>query len=189
MQRDRIIQQLEAYQAKWENESQTVRRLIDFIAAHEDFHSQALRQGHITGSAWLVNRAGTHVLLTHHRKLNKWIQLGGHADGDSDPLSAALREASEESGLEKIEPVSEEIFDVDIHEIAARENEPAHFHYDIRYALRAACPENYIVSDESHDLEWIKIDRLQDFTVEESVLRMAAKWKRRAGKDGGRCRV
>ncbi|MDD3605155.1 MAG: NUDIX hydrolase, partial [Kiritimatiellae bacterium] len=81
MQRDRIIQQLEAYQAKWENESQTVRRLIDFIAAHEDFHSQALRQGHITGSAWLVNRAGTHVLLTHHRKLNKWIQLGGHADG------------------------------------------------------------------------------------------------------------
>lgn len=179
MHRHQIIQQLTAYQAKWEDESRTVRRLIDFIAAHEDCFSQTLREGHITGSAWLVNRAGTHVLLTHHRKLNIWIQLGGHADGNADPLSVALREASEESGLEGIEPVSEKIFDVDIHEIPARENEPAHFHYDIRYALRAARSEDYTVSEESHDLEWIEIDKIQDFTSEESVLRMAAKWMRR----------
>ena len=73
--------------------------LIDFIARHEDCASRSLSIGHMTGSAWVVNPALTHTLLTHHRRLDLWVQLGGHVEDDADMLAAARREAHEESGL------------------------------------------------------------------------------------------
>jgi len=74
-------------------------------------------------------------------------------------------------------PVDEHIFDADIHLIPARKSDPAHFHYDIRYAVQASGCEEFTVSAESHDLAWIDIDKLDQLTREESMLRMAAKWK------------
>ncbi len=177
MHRNDLIRQLEIYQEKWKDEAPTVQRFIDFITSNEDCFESLLKAGHITSSAWLVNNDGTRVLLTHHKKLNKWIQLGGHADGDSDVCRSALREAREESGLENVELLSPQIFDMDIHDIPSRPGEAAHLHYDIRYAMRAAGNEDYIVSDESHDLAWINVDDLAKYTKEESVLRMAAKWR------------
>lgn len=152
-------------------------RMTGFVSAHADCFERSLSLGHVTGSAWLVNRRRTHVLLTHHRKLNKWLQLGGHADGDSDVLAVAMKEALEESGLPDIAPLSPDIFDLDIHEIPARKSEPAHFHYDVRFALRANASEQYVVSDESHDLAWIDIARIATVTSETSMLRMANKWR------------
>jgi 8-oxo-dGTP pyrophosphatase MutT (NUDIX family) len=146
------------------------------VAGHAECFERKLAIGHVTGSAWLVNRAGTHVLLTHHKKLDMWVQLGGHADGDADVFRVARREAQEESGLEAIEPVSAEIFDIDVHRIPARGTEPEHLHWDLRFAFRAAGGEAYRVSDESHDLAWIEIARLETVTGEESMLRMARKW-------------
>jgi 8-oxo-dGTP pyrophosphatase MutT (NUDIX family) len=115
------------------------------------------------------------VLLTHHRKLNKWLQLGGHADGVEDLLQVAVTEAREESGILQFVVLEHDIFDIDIHMIPARKNEPEHFHFDVRYLLRAVT-EAYTVSDESHDLAWIDTSMMSTLTTESSMIRMAVKW-------------
>jgi 8-oxo-dGTP pyrophosphatase MutT (NUDIX family) len=131
--------------------------------------------GHFTGSAWLVSADGSRVLLTHHRKLNRWLQLGGHADGDRDMAQVALKEAREESGLPELSVDADAIFDLDRHWIPERKDVPGHWHYDVRYVVRAGSDENYSVSDESHDLAWRPIAELaQD--PDESLSRMARKW-------------
>jgi 8-oxo-dGTP pyrophosphatase MutT (NUDIX family) len=178
MHRNDLLQALITYQTDHTEEAAIINRLLTFVQTHPDCFERSLSVGHITGSAWLVNEPGTHVLLTHHRKLNAWLQLGGHADGDADVSRVALREAQEESGLAQIEPVSETIFDVDIHAIPARPTEPAHFHYDVRYAFRAIGSDQFTVSDESHALAWIDIAALPQHVPEESICRMARKWLR-----------
>lgn len=175
---DALVCSLESYQKRFPEEAATVSRFITFVLRHPDCFERGLKIGHVTGSAWLVNRAGTHVLLTHHRKLNQWFQLGGHSDGDPDVFAVAAREAREESGLPDVVAVSDRIFDVDIHLIPARKDDPEHFHYDIRYAFRAEGSETFVISGESHDLAWIPIERLEEKTREPSMLRMASKWIR-----------
>ena len=176
MHRQILLRLLNDYRHRHPVEAGVVSRFRTFIEAHADCFDRRLRLGHVTGSAWLVNRAGTHVLLTHHRKLDFWIQLGGHADGNPDPLAVALEEAREESGLPAVMPVWEDVFDLAIHDIPAIGEEPAHQHYDVRYALRTTDSERYTVGSESHDLAWVEIDRLGDYSREESMLRLARKW-------------
>ena len=176
MHRKPLLELLRNYRETWPAEIEMADRLIDFVTGNPDCFERSLAIGHVTGSAWLVNAAGTHVLLTHHRKLDMWLQLGGHADGNADIADVARSEALEESGLEGIVPVTPEIFDIDIHRIPARKSEAAHYHHDIRFALQATGGEGYIVSDESHDLAWVEIARLADVTTEPSMLRMAEKW-------------
>ena len=110
---------------------------IRFVETHEDCLLRSCGPGHLTGSAWIVDVTRTRTLLTHHRKLDKWLQLGGHADGESDLLAAALREAREESGLTRLRAVSPEIFDVDRHWIPPRKTDPGHYHYDLRFLFEA----------------------------------------------------
>ena len=136
--------------------------------------------GHFTGSAWLVDRSGERVLLTHHRKLQRWLQLGGHADGDSDLASVALREACEESGLADL-TVESEIFDVDRHWIPERKSEPGHWHYDVRYVVRAGGGEDFAISEESLELAWVSIRALAEASdTDESLRRMARRWLTRS---------
>ncbi|MDA0708661.1 MAG: NUDIX hydrolase [bacterium] len=177
MHRNPLLQQLAAYRDQFPEESAVVERYQSFVKAHANCFERSLPMGHITASAWVVNREGTRTLLTHHRKLDKWLQLGGHADGDSEVLRVARREVAEESGITDVTVVGEGIFDVDIHLIPELKGEPAHDHYDIRYALRVTGEEAYRVSDESHDLEWVEIDRLHERTQEASMVRMARKWQ------------
>ncbi len=140
-------------------------------------------QGHFTGSAWLVSVDGRRVLLTHHRKLNRWLQLGGHADGDSDLARVALREAEEESGLTDLE-VESEIFDLDRHWIPERADVPGHWHYDVRFVVRARNSEDFVVSEESHALAWREIaDIAADPDADESLRRMAGRWLERERHD------
>jgi len=152
-----------------------VDRFRGFVEANERCFERDLWAGHVTGSAWLVNAARDAVLLTHHRKLGRWLQLGGHSDGNPDSLAVALTEAREESGLD-VAALSPVVFDLDIHEIPARKQDPAHFHFDVRFALTVTGAEAFRVSAESLDLAWVPIARLADYTDEESMLRMARKW-------------
>jgi 8-oxo-dGTP pyrophosphatase MutT (NUDIX family) len=147
-----------------------------FLRSATSVFERSHRVGHFTGSAWLVSRDGERVLLTHHRKLNAWLQLGGHADGDADLSRVALREAEEESGLSDL-VVEREIFDIDRHRIPARANEPEHWHYDVRHVVRATRGEAFVVGDESHDLAWRPVAELvDDESIDASVRRMARKW-------------
>lgn len=132
--------------------------------------------GHFTGSVWLVSADGTRVLLTHHRKLQRWLQLGGHADGDADMGAVALREAQEESGLSGL-ALEGEVFDLDRHWIPERGDVPGHWHYDVRYVVRAGADESFVVSEESLELAWVDIDSLlEEASADESLRRMARLW-------------
>ena len=157
-------------------ERPALSRMKAFVEAQPDCFQRSLVEGHITGSAWILNHDATAALLTHHKKLNLWLQPGGHADGDPDVPQVALREAIEESGIADVVLVSNEIFDIDVHEIPARKNEPAHLHYDVRYLVQAPKGAKEVVSDESHALAWVPRAKIQAYQTDESVMRMARKW-------------
>jgi 8-oxo-dGTP pyrophosphatase MutT (NUDIX family) len=151
-------------------------RFSAFVHAHPHCCERSLPMGHLTGSAWLVDRSCERVLLTHHRKLDRWLQLGGHVDGEVDIARAALREAKEESGIEGL-VVEPAIFDLDRHWIPPRATEPGHWHYDVRFVVRCVGSEVFVVSDESHALAWHPITALADDPAQdESVRRMARRW-------------
>ncbi len=156
-------------------EAAMLAEFFPFVAAHPDCLWRTCLEGHLTASAWVVDPARTRVLLTHHRKLNLWIQLGGHADGEADLLAAALREVTEESGLTRVRAVSPEIFDVDRHRIPARKAEPEHWHFDVRFLIEADPEEPVVVSDESHAVAWVPLGEVTRLNAEESVARMVRK--------------
>ncbi|MBB5350600.1 8-oxo-dGTP pyrophosphatase MutT (NUDIX family) [Haloferula luteola] len=175
MHRQPLLDALETYFSRHPAEAETVGPFRQFVEAEPDCFERHLSKGHVTGSAWILSSDQQRVLLTHHRKLNRWLQLGGHADGDPDVLAVALREAREESGLHDFELVLPGIFDLDIHPIPARASEPAHFHYDVRYLLLATGDESYTVSEESHDLSWVPLSEVPQRVQETSMLRMLEK--------------
>ena len=154
-------------------------RMTHFISDYENCFERSCSCGHITGSAWLVDPTQRKVLLTHHAKLNAWFQLGGHSDGEAHTLEVACAEAREESGLSDITILKNAIFDIDIHRIPARKTEREHYHYDVRFALQAVGSTSFVVSDESHDLAWVAIDKIGQYSNEESLMRMAQKWSSR----------
>src|SRR5579859_1374523 len=129
-----LLTQFHAYADRWPKED--VAHFVDFLAGGDRVFLREALEGHFTGSAWLVSADGERVLVTHHRKLGRWLQLGGHADGDSDLARVALREAEEESGLTGLS-VEPDVFDLDRHRIPARAQDPEHWHYDVRYVVRA----------------------------------------------------
>jgi 8-oxo-dGTP pyrophosphatase MutT (NUDIX family) len=179
--RRQLLGLLDRFGATGPIEAAAARMFRDFARAHADCFERSCLTGHFTGSAWLVDGSGQHVLLTHHRKLNLWLQLGGHADGDGDLARVALREAEEESGLRDL-TVDAGIFDLDRHVIPARGDEPEHWHYDVRFVVRANGSEAFVVGDESHALAWRDIAATaEDPTADESLRRMARKWLDRSG--------
>jgi 8-oxo-dGTP pyrophosphatase MutT (NUDIX family) len=169
-----LIQFLSAYKSTYPEESlfpADFLKLLEAPACYERTHLP----GHITGSAWIVTPERDFVLLVHHAKLNRWLQPGGHADGDENVLRVALREAEEETGLTDFKIIQELPFDVDIHPIPERKDFPAHLHYDVRFLIEASREEKIIISEESHDVKWIALSHLEHYTTEQSVMRMKAK--------------
>ncbi|KAF1710689.1 NUDIX hydrolase [Pseudoxanthomonas kalamensis DSM 18571] len=184
-----LAEDLDDYAARMPDEAETASLFKQLLA--DDSADPFVRErltGHFTASAWLVDGSGGRVLLTHHRKLGIWVQLGGHADGDRDLMRVALREAEEESGLAGL-IVEPGIFDLDRHWIPEYRGVPAHWHYDVRYVVRTGGSEAFVVGPESHDLAWRDIRVLAaDPATDTSLRRMADKWLRRqavAGEEEG----
>ncbi len=123
------------------------------------FSRRTWSPGHVTGSAFIVHPPTRRVLLHHHRRLDAWLQMGGHDEGERDPRATALREGAEESGLRDLALLSPAILDVDVHPIPPGKGEPAHLHHDVRYALATQEPES-IRRDEAESLalRWFTLD-------------------------------
>ena len=179
MHRRPLLDLLDVYQRGAPEESVVVEKIRSLVIANERCFDRDCLPGHITASSWIVSHDVERVLLTHHRKLGLWLQLGGHADGEPCVLDVALREAREESGMQQFRVVGPDELavplDVDVHRIPAHKNEPAHEHHDIRYLLIAKPGQELVVSDESLDLRWFPIGSLPDMLDDESMLRMNTK--------------
>jgi len=176
MHRTKLIQLLHAYIPQTAQQDLCKDEMLAFIHAHPDCFERSLTIGHITASAWLLSKDASKALLMHHTKLNKWLQLGGHCDGESDVLAVAIKEAQEESGVMNIVPVHTEIFDIDIHLIPENNREKAHYHYDVRFLLQVIGDEQVIQNSEAKELRWIGKNVKALPTQEESVVRMLDKW-------------
>lgn len=185
MSRRPLLDMLAHYRDTFPAEADVVDRICRLVESHANCFDRTCRPGHITAAAWIVSTDRRRALLTHHRKLNRWLQLGGHADGHWHVEEVALREAREESGLTQLDfvPVDGVVmpFDIDVHDIPARHDtagqltEDAHEHHDIRFLLVARTEDEIHVSDESHDLAWCTPDEIRERTNEESILRMLNK--------------
>jgi len=160
-------------------ENSVAQNLLEFVQQNPNCFDRSNLIGHITGSAWVVSADSQRIVLIHHKKLNKWMQPGGHSDGNPHTATVALREATEETGLNNLKLASEDIFDLDIHQIPERVGEPAHDHFDVRFVVRAGTNETLHINDEVSDLRWFDLKEILAMNLEESVLRMARKWKER----------
>jgi 8-oxo-dGTP pyrophosphatase MutT (NUDIX family) len=185
MSRRHLLEMLDRYRRLFPGEAPVVDRVCTLVESHANCFERTCRPGHITGAAWIISADRRRCLLTHHRKLDRWLQLGGHADGQWQVDEVALREAREESGMAGFDFVPIEgvlmPFDVDVHQIPERRDqqgnviEDAHEHYDVRFLLVARSDEAICISDESHDVAWFTPDEVRQRTDEESVLRMLRK--------------
>ena len=171
-----LIESLCRYRDLWQGEEKTVAQFGILLRSHPDVFQRSHAVAHFTGSAWLVSGDGERVLLMHHRKLDRWLQPGGHADGDPDLAAVALREAQEETGVPGLR-VEGDIFDIDRHRIPLRGAEPEHWHYDVRYVVRAGADERFVVNGESRALAWRSVAEVAaDESLDISLRRMAQKW-------------
>ena len=149
--------------------------VLAFVADHPDALHRSCLTGHLTASCWVVDHSGQSGLLLHHSKIQRWIQPGGHADGDSNLVAVALREATEETGIERLRVWSQPI-DIDIHMFVNRKQaEPDHLHYDLRFLVVA--PEGALATGnhESEQLRWIAEPDLEsrEFALDRSTIRLA----------------
>lgn len=177
MHRNELLNQIHLYKkSKWclDEDIGVANLFIQFITNNDRCFDRELGPGHLTASCWLWNSDQSAALFTLHKKLKCWLQLGGHADGHPNLLEVALKEAKEESGLDEIEVISPEIFDLSIHRIPANPKEKAHFHYDVRYLLIAK-NQSIQMSDESLDLRWIEPSQFKNYKLDDSILKMFKK--------------
>ncbi len=181
MHRRSLLDLMEVYASSHPEEGDSVGRIRQLVESREDCFQRSCLPGHITASSWILSPDRSHFLLTHHRKLGRWLQLGGHADGECDVRLVALCEAREESGMADFSIPQRDAqglaipIDVDVHSIPGRPGEPEHEHHDIRFLLLAGANQDLCISDESNDLRWFTYDQLDSLEADESLLRLARK--------------
>jgi len=147
-------------------------RFLRFTAEHDDALLRSCGVGHLTGSALVVDPVTERILLLHHRKLQKWLQPGGHADGDGNLAAVALREATEETGIEGLRVVVPAIH-LDVHRVEPP-NEAPHLHYDVRFLVLAPDGAKATGNFESTALRWVTLVEL-DALSDEPGLRLLAR--------------
>ena len=155
-------------------EKDHLEKTLSFVRRTSACASRETLAGHVTASAWILSPDRESVLLTHHKKLGRWLQLGGHVEDDGSIQAAALREAQEESGIAKMDLLDEALFDIDVHLIPERKGTPAHYHYDFRFLILAG-DRDFIVSEESNNLAWLALTEIPESHADESIVRMQSK--------------
>lgn len=185
--RQTLLEMLREYAQQHPDEDSVARQIAQLVTEHDDCLLRTCRPGHLTGSAWVLSADRQRCLLVHHRKLGRWLQPGGHADGEADLAGVARREAEEETGLTALELATPHPFDLDVHEIPARYDaaggqiEDAHLHHDLRYLFIATNDQSPRTSEESHDVRWFGRQEALAYAGDESVRRMLDKAGPHAG--------
>lgn len=161
-------------------EAPHLRRMMELLDSGRPCFERTAFPAHFTGSALVLSADGRRTLLHHHRKLDRWMQFGGHCEEDVDILRVAEREALEESGIEGLIPLRTTPFDLDIHEIPARPatGEPAHFHYDIRFLFAAPVEARPACSEESLALRWFTPEEALALPLGSGLQRLTRKWQK-----------
>lgn len=171
-----VIDLLENFKPASDEERIFQQQILQFVRANPD--NCLLRSNliaHVTASAWVIDRElRNRALLVHHVKLGRWLQPGGHADGDSDLLQVALKEVEEETGV-TISDRPQDIFDLDVHLIPFHKDVPPHLHLDVRFLFMADSSFPLTVSAESHAVRWIEFSEIPMLGVDQSVLRLLRK--------------
>lgn len=172
-----LLEQLRMYRAADSLEAQHHRAVLDLLCyATQPFSRDHFVPGHITASCFIVDPATQRVLLHHHRRLDRWLQMGGHVESGESAVTAALREGREESGLVDLVLVGGGVFDIDVHEIPAGKGEPDHSHFDVRYVAATNSPAAIMIDRaESNELAWVEIDRAIPLMNEEAAKRAMLK--------------
>jgi ADP-ribose pyrophosphatase YjhB (NUDIX family) len=175
MYKENLMDLLNEYIPEDNLEKEYKNHIIDFVLKNSDIFGKDNKLGHITGSSCIVSKDGEKVLLTHHNKLNRWLQPGGHTEIDELIADASHSEAFEETGLRSLKLFNNKIFDIDVHVIPQNQKEQEHFHYDIRFMFLADNEEDLCISTESKDLRWFKLDEAYQNADNHSIKRMILK--------------
>ena len=173
MTREKLLNQIAAYIPYNEQEAADRELILHWIQDHDDAFTRQNKVAHITASAWVVNRDRRKVLLVYHNIYNSWSWLGGHADGEKDLLSVAVREVKEEAGISNVRPVSEEIFSLESLTVDGHMKKgkyvSSHLHFNLTYLLEADSEEAVsIKADENSGVAW--------FSPEEALMRSTEPW-------------
>jgi 8-oxo-dGTP pyrophosphatase MutT (NUDIX family) len=172
-----LLEELRCYHAADRLEAQHQRAVLDLLSyGTAPFSRAQYVPGHITASCFIIDPGSQRLLLHHHRRLDRWLQMGGHVEDGESAKDAALREAAEESGLRDLVMVSESVVDIDVHEIPPWKGEPGHSHFDVRYIARTSHPESIMIDRaESNELGWVDLDRAIPLMNEEASTRVILK--------------
>lgn len=174
MHRQPLLEALALYRQGWPQEMSEVTLFHNFVSNYSDCFERSCVPGHLTASVCVLN-GRDELLMLHHQKLDRWLQPGGHADGETDLKQVALKELHEETGLREVRFLNGGIFDVDRHLIPARKQEPEHYHYDVRFLLRADGRPELQHNHESRALKWVPLHEVQHYSSDPSILRMVDK--------------
>lgn len=173
--RQQLKDELLAFRSEFNAELDFREPMIELLSFTNCFE-RSLLHGHFTASAWVVDKDFKSALLTHHAKLDRWLQLGGHADGIEDLRVVAQKELEEESGLSNTKFYSNKIFDIDIHTIPERKGVPKHDHYDVRFLFVGDPREEIRKNHESMEIAWKSMEDIPALcNGNDSILRMIKK--------------
>lgn len=176
------LERLRDHEPAGPEEARDLERIVSFVERKEDPFDRTDPEGHLTGSGLVASRELDRVVLMHHRKLDMWLQCGGHAEDDeSDARRVALREAREETGLRPLEPHPHwpGLVDVDVHEIPATDAMPEHLHLDLRFVLAADPSQQPTAPDgEAHEVRWFRLEEARSLDLDEGLQRLL--WKLRS---------
>lgn len=176
-----VIQTLEDHSSSDQKEIQDINLIIKMCTTYPDIFSSYCEAGHITGSALIVEPTSKKILLHYHISIGKWLQFGGHSEYETTPWQIAYREAIEETNLTDLEfyPAEQNPtpIDIDAHIIAARQDQPEHYHLDFRYLFVTKQPELVTVSGESREYKWVDFDDINSMELDYALRRLIAKAK------------
>jgi 8-oxo-dGTP pyrophosphatase MutT (NUDIX family) len=179
MKRQKLLNLLNEYFPSDRDEIRYLKLMEEFVMSNSECFDNYFPVGHITASSWIIDPERQMVGLVHHKKLNKWLQPGGHSDGNGDTSVTALREAREEFGIQDLVLPTEKIFDIDIHQIPndRKRGLESHLHYDVRFLVYGDSNIKPIVSDESNEAIWTPIGLVHTLNKERSIMRLVEKTK------------